>query len=315
MPLTSSPLSNRRRRTQGVFCRRFSQKLFFTGVAGKASELGGDGAVPPDTLTPNSGERRRPVPAHFVLEHMSLITATVFLTSGSLIAGRGVLAIFALSRSMAVECLTALLGMFVNLLVSFITNYGQAAIVHPIITKAVTSGVAYALGDLIAQVFEGGRRIESLDGRRCMRNGIAGVLVHGPVLHFQILFFEGPLESLMKGASAWQTLGCKILLDQTIFSILMNFLYALVVGILGPMPLGHVMGRTRQTLISATMSSWRFWPFVHLVTYSQLMPIQFKVLWNDIAEVVWVAILSVITNARQEMETREEKPGDVRILP
>ena len=41
-----------------------------------------------------------------------------------------------------------------------------------------------------------------------------------------------------------------------------------------------------------------FWPFVHLITFSDLVPLQLKVLWVDVMEIVWVAILSRV-NARE----------------
>ena len=42
------------------------------------------------------------------------------------------------------------------------------------------------------------------------------------------------------------------------------------------------------------ISSWRFWPAVHVISYSPLIPFELKVLWIDTMEIFWVAILSVI---------------------
>ena len=43
--------------------------------------------------------------------------------------------------------------------------------------------------------------------------------------------------------------------------------------------------------------SWRFWPLVHLISYSPLIPVDLKVLWIDVMEIVWVAILSATVNS------------------
>ena len=44
------------------------------------------------------------------------------------------------------------------------------------------------------------------------------------------------------------------------------------------------------------VSSWRFWPAVQLVSYSPLIPVDFKLLWIDTMEIAWVAYLSATVN-------------------
>ena len=44
------------------------------------------------------------------------------------------------------------------------------------------------------------------------------------------------------------------------------------------------------------VSSWRFWPAVQLVSYSPLIPVDFKLLWIDTMEILWVAYLSATVN-------------------
>jgi len=174
--------------------------------------------------------------------------------------------------------------------------YGVAAANQPLLTKACTSGIAYFLGDLMAQVFEGRRRIEWLDLSRCTRNCVAGFVLHGPALHYWIQFLEGPVASFLGGGQEWWSICTKIALDQTIFAAVLNMAYALLLGLLSANPLDEVLRRARATLALSMLSSWCFWPFVHLITYSPFMPIDFKVLWNDVMEILWVAILSVIAN-------------------
>merc|ERR1719502_1684242 len=120
----------------------------------------------------------------------------------------------------------------------------------------------------MAQVFEGRRRIEWLDLLRTARNGVAGFVLHGPALHYWILFLEGPVSSLMGSSDAWYAILVKVALDQTLFAVVLNTAYALLLGFLAGKPLDDVFKRTQETLAPAMFSSWRFWPFVHLVTYS-----------------------------------------------
>ena len=44
------------------------------------------------------------------------------------------------------------------------------------------------------------------------------------------------------------------------------------------------------------VSSWRFWPIVQLISFSPLVPVDFKLLWIDTMEILWVAYLSATVN-------------------
>jgi len=234
------------------------------------------------------------------LEHQTtlpMMMAVILLCVG-LMARQDAIIIFALfqffcvmnSRSI-LQCLAAWKRVSSDML----EIYGDFAVVQPVLAKSLTSGVAYVLGDLIAQRVEGQPVINV---GRCTHNGITGLILHGPILHFWILFLEGPFSHLFSNGDCLLAVLAKVAMDQTLFSATLNAAYALLLGILAGKTLEESMSHMRRTVPPAMFSSWRFWPIVHLVTYSSFMPIQFKVLWNDIAEVVWVAILSYIANVK-----------------
>ena len=52
-------------------------------------------------------------------------------------------------------------------------------------------------------------------------------------------------------------------------------------------------------------SSWRFWPFVHALTYS-IVPLHLRVLWVDVVEVAWVAILATCTAKAAREDVADE---------
>ena len=113
--------------------------------------------------------------------------------------------------------------------------YGAAAMGSPLLTKAATSGVAYCLGDMLAQRFsaDGGRESMAgesgggslvgasatsaapffLDAPRAARSAIAGFFSHGPQLHYWCLL----LERYVSFGGAWCALLVKIALDQVAF--------------------------------------------------------------------------------------------------
>jgi len=181
--------------------------------------------------------------------------------------------------------------------------YSEFAVAMPVLAKSVTSGVAYIAGDLMAQAI-GGKRIDVF---RCSHNALAGFVLHGPLLHYWILLLEGPFSQFFWNPNGWRCIMMKVVLDQTIFAATLNTAYAVFLGLLAGKRPKETLADVRQTLPMAMWSSWRFWPFVHLVTYSPLLPIQLKVLWNDVVEVAWVAILSFVVNANNsEPKCKEE---------
>ena len=189
---------------------------------------------------------------------------------------------------------------------NFLADYQQAVILAPLLTMACTSGFAYAVGDLVAQVVEGRWRAELLDLERCARTSLLGFALHGPLVYGWIQVLEGPLATLAGGgadgaaSSQWSTLLLKIFLDQTFFSALINILFASLNGILSKMTPREAFTRAREVLVPAMVSSWRFWPVVQLISYSPLIPVDFKLLWIDTMEILWVAYLSATVNGEAE---------------
>jgi len=182
----------------------------------------------------------------------------------------------------------------------FLSDYAHAVELAPLLTMACTSAFAYAAGDLVAQRVEGRWRVGLLDLGRCARNSLLGFGLHGPLVYTWIQLLEGPLAELLAGLGvdnrSWGTLLLKIVLDQTLFSALLNLLYASLNGVLSDLSPREAFSRARQVLPAAMVSSWRFWPAVQLVSYSPLIPVDFKLLWIDTMEILWVAYLSATVN-------------------
>ena len=179
-----------------------------------------------------------------------------------------------------------------------LAEYGHAAEAWPLLTMASTSGVAYIVGDVVAQRVEGRWRVGLLDLARTARAGALGFFLHGPLLSAWIRLLETTLFA--GGAGDWSTLVAKIALDQTLFAATINLLYAFINALLNDKAPSEAAESARSLLVPSMLSSWRFWPAVHLISYSPLIPLDYKLLWIDVMEVVWVAILSALVNAKPE---------------
>ncbi|GMH83575.1 hypothetical protein TrVE_jg11362 [Triparma verrucosa] len=181
--------------------------------------------------------------------------------------------------------------------VDLLRQYSAYVIAAPVLTKAFTSCASYLAGDLTAQFVEGRRRVKLLDLKRASRNGLLGFFLHGPLLHFWILFLEnGPVLDVIPDGGP-PLLLAKIALDQTFFTVVINLAYATLDGLLMDLSPSDSFTRAREVLVPSVVQSWKFWPFVHLISYSPLIPVDLKLLWIDVMEVVWVAILSSTVNS------------------
>uniref|UniRef100_A0A0G4HTK6 Uncharacterized protein n=1 Tax=Chromera velia CCMP2878 TaxID=1169474 RepID=A0A0G4HTK6_9ALVE len=159
--------------------------------------------------------------------------------------------------------------------------------------KALTSGAAYLLGDAIAQRLEKGRS-RLIDPLRAFRSGLGGFLSHGPQCHFWMLWMESNLHF----GGAWWNILVKIALDQTLFVMYMNCVYAFLIGALAGKPLTKVWRDVKGKAFHMLMEAWKFWPAIHLLTFSPLIPMDLKLLWVDVMEVIYVVLLSRAANKK-----------------
>lgn len=179
--------------------------------------------------------------------------------------------------------------------------YEESVAEHTVLTKALTSCVAYGIGDFVAQVFRG-ENLQTIDLKRSARSAAAGLMVHGPMCHFWIEWMQANLDF----DGAWWNFIPKVIADQTVYSLVLNALYtSVVVGLTGEKTPGQVWEQVKTTCVPALTSSWRFWPLIHCLSFSSLIPKDFKLLFIDLMEIIWVTILSSVAN-----KDREAADGD-----
>ncbi|CAM9511773.1 unnamed protein product [Choristocarpus tenellus] len=178
----------------------------------------------------------------------------------------------------------------------------------PIVTKALTSCVAYGLGDLTAQLFTG-KTMETIDLRRTARSATAGLLVHGPLCHYWIMLMQTYLDF----DGAWWNFVPKVIADQTVWSLFLNAAYtSMITGLKGKSP-EEVVKEVKDTCWPALTSSWRFWPLIHCVSFSTFIPVDLKLLFIDCMEIIWVTILSTVAN-KDRKNAVENDNNDTQVV-
>jgi protein Mpv17 len=76
---------------------------------------------------------------------------------------------------------------------------------------------------------------------------------------------------------AWWATGFKVLADQTVWSLYLNAMYSFFIGTLAFRKPGDVWADIKSTSWPALKVSWRFWPFVHCISFSHAVPLDLKV--------------------------------------
>ena len=218
-------------------------------------------------------------------------------------------------------------------------SYQRVLNTSPVATKAATSAFVYALGDVIAQsadassstMDEGndvnleGQPTKPLDLVRTLKSLIAGGLGHGPLSHVwynlsESFFLHHPWPWHVAGAATataaslspisaswWAAVLPKIVADQAIWGPIWTSLYLTMLGIMNGQGPKAIQQSIQTSLIPLTLQGLALWPAAHIVTYG-FIPVQDRLLWVDLVEIVWVTILA--TQAASSMP-----PPQHNILP
>ena len=187
----------------------------------------------------------------------------------------------------------------------------------PIATKAVTSATVYTIGDVIAQQSEGAS-IRELDRMRTLRSMLAGLIGHGPLSHVWYNVSENLFDSVLH-LTAWWSFIPKVAIDQAFWGPVWNNTYLLLLGLMKGESFGQIWSDVKRTTIPLVVSGLKLWPLAHCVTYG-LVPVENRLLWVDLVEIIWVTILATSANGahglpaypEDELVVKEEEPAYVK---
>jgi protein Mpv17 len=180
----------------------------------------------------------------------------------------------------------------------------------PIMTKAVTSATVYTIGDFIAQRTEGSS-IGELNRPRLLRSLLAGLIGHGPMSHVWYGFSENLFENVLHLQQGWWGTIAKVAIDQSTWGPIWNNTYILLLGLMKFDKPQNIFNEMKRTTVPLIISGLKLWPLAHLVTYG-LIPVENRLLWVDMVEILWVTILATAAAGggevlEDEAATEEEK--------
>jgi len=171
--------------------------------------------------------------------------------------------------------------------------YEAALEARPILTKSVTSGALYGLGDVIAQGFE--RRSDpskSFDGARWLRAVAYGGIFYPYIAHLHYNFLE-KLVVVRWATPTVRVPWAKMFIEQFVYwSYFTNAYYHAVLGALQGMSVSQVYHRVESTLWDTLKAQWAFWIPAQLVNF-RFVPVRHQLNFVLVVSVLWTTFLSL----------------------
>ena len=171
----------------------------------------------------------------------------------------------------------------------------------PVLTKTYINAGIYCLADYLSQRLAGAKMLE-FDLARLARNGAIGAFF-GPL----VVAYYGWSDAILPPGDATMV-PWKILMDQTAYAAVKYSAYLWLVGLGAGKPPAESFEEVKAKLCPTLQTGWRFWPIVHMVTYTVIPP-RHRILWINCVDLVWVTILASIARDGSEEEGAEREEG------
>jgi protein Mpv17 len=207
-------------------------------------------------------------------------------------------------------------------------SYQSVLARHPIATKAATSACVYALGDLLAQTSTNSKNNKEhvqdgprpLDMARILKSFVAGGVGHGPLSHVWYNVSEEFFHNIVHW-TAWWSFVPKIVVDQAVWGPIWTTIYLGMIGMMNRESFPEIKTNVQTSLLPLVVDGLKLWPLAHCVTYG-LIPVEHRLLWVDLVEILWVSILAnaaaaaapVTTPSSSLVPPQQQQAEDERLL-
>jgi len=161
---------------------------------------------------------------------------------------------------------------------------------NPILTKAATSLVGFALGDIIAQTLIDGTALAAVDSMRVLKLASFGFLLHGTTGHF----FYNFLDNKIPGTGA-KEVASKVFIDQVLWNPIFGICFFGYLGLFEGLSLAETGLKIQDGLFVAVTGSWKFWPIAHAVNF-RFIPTRNRLLYINTLQIFYNVFLSIIAS-------------------
>jgi len=164
-------------------------------------------------------------------------------------------------------------------------QYNDSLDKNPLTTKAMTSLVGWALGDVLAQIFISGG---AFDVKRFLTLSAFGFLYHGPSGHY----FYNWLDSQIEGTDA-KAVFMKVAFDQLVWCPIFMSVFFTYLGLVNGDSMAVIGSKIKTDLFSACQGSWKVWPVVHAVNF-KFISTKHRLVFINAIQVAFNMFLSLI---------------------
>ena len=195
-----------------------------------------------------------------------------------------------------------------NPLLSAFDWYNQWLIQKPIITKCITAAIINLLGDVMAQCIEAQSSpfsfffdMKQWDGARLQTFFLCGLFFNGPYVHWwyeRLVQFDQWIKRRFNLTSKPVRTMAQLTMDQTVGAVLSLCLYFYVYETIDAVvhqrvPVASMAAsKLSENFGSILMTNYCIWPVVNWISFTYV-PIQFRVLLNNVIGIMWNAFLSM----------------------
>uniref|UniRef100_A0A6T6F9N6 Peroxisomal membrane protein MPV17 n=1 Tax=Craspedostauros australis TaxID=1486917 RepID=A0A6T6F9N6_9STRA len=165
--------------------------------------------------------------------------------------------------------------------------YNRALEDSPLIAKACTSLVGWALGDLLTQFFLSNA---AFDMKRFITLSLFGFLYHGPSGHY----FYNWLDSKVEGTDG-KSVAMKVAFDQIIWCPLFMTVFFTYLGVVNGDSFSAIGNKIKNDLLAACQGSWKVWPIVHAVNF-RFISTKHRLVFINGVQIAFNMFLSLIGN-------------------
>lgn len=188
---------------------------------------------------------------------------------------------------------------------------------RPVLTKMVSGGFLWGIGDVVAQVVpalfdddehDANKKKSEFgyDAPRTARAVIFGSFLHAPLSHLHFNFLE-----FMTVKGGFQPGSLKIPLFKTVmeqfvyWSWFSNSLYHGAMGAMQGMDAGQIQKRVKDVLWDTQVAQWKFWLPIQFLNF-QFVPVRHQLNVVLLTSVVWTALLSAWYPPEDDHQAEEE---------
>ncbi|KAI9201985.1 Mpv17/PMP22 family protein [Polychytrium aggregatum] len=169
----------------------------------------------------------------------------------------------------------------------FLKWYDGMLVARPYLTQAISTGILFGSGDVIAQQAVERRGLPSHDAIRTLRLTLYGTAVAGPACAYWYRFLARFIKFENKAAA----MTARVAMDQGLFAPSFIGVFFTAMSTMEGKSLAETWQKLKETYPSALVNNYKLWPAVQCINF-YLIPVNYQLLFVNTVALGWNSYLS-----------------------